>query len=95
MVNYRRAQTTLGAEYETQIGSVSLDRAVFRDGTDVASREVGLNVFSLVCGFAGNLFLLLNFTARVRYIIALPLSIIFWILASSIVRAALCGFEML
>jgi potassium channel subfamily K, other eukaryote len=48
-------------------------------------REIGLNAFSLVCGFIGNLFLLLNFTARVRYIIALPLSIIFWVMASSLV----------
>lgn len=33
----------------------------------------------------GNIFLLLNFTSRVRYIIALPLSILFWYLASAIV----------
>lgn len=42
---------------------------------------------SLVCGFLGNFFLLLNFTSRVRYIVALPLSIIFWILASGIVSS--------
>jgi len=40
---------------------------------------------SLACGFTGNLFLLLNFTGRVRYILALPLSVVFWMLASTIV----------
>ncbi|KAF2736733.1 voltage-gated potassium channel [Polyplosphaeria fusca] len=37
-----------------------------------------LNVASLVAGFLGNLFLLLNFTQRVRYLIALPATIILW-----------------
>ncbi|KAL6708043.1 Potassium channel [Coniothyrium glycines] len=41
-----------------------------------------INVASLICGFLGNLFLLLNFTQRIRYIVALPASIIFWYLAS-------------
>ncbi|CAK7215771.1 Potassium channel [Sporothrix eucalyptigena] len=49
--------------------------------------EIILNALSLACGFTGNFFLLLNFTGRVRYIIALPLSIIFWVLASSILIA--------
>lgn len=40
---------------------------------------------SLACGFIGNFFLLVNFTGRVRYIVALPLSIIFWILSSALV----------
>ena len=44
----------------------------------------GLNIASLVCGIAGNLFLLFNFTRFVRYIIALPLTIILWFLASGI-----------
>ena len=52
------------------------------------SREIVLNSTSLVFGFTGNLFLLLNFTGRVRYIVALPMSIVFWTLASSIVS---CG----
>lgn len=47
--------------------------------------EIVLNACSLAFGFAGNVFLLLNFTGRVRYIISLPLSIIFWFLASGIV----------
>ncbi|KAH8911384.1 voltage-gated potassium channel [Coniochaeta sp. PMI_546] len=49
--------------------------------------ELILNGVSLACGFAGNIFLLLNFTGGARYIIALPLSIIFWILASGILIA--------
>ncbi|CAK7232523.1 Potassium channel [Sporothrix curviconia] len=49
--------------------------------------EIILNALSLACGFTGNFFLLLNFTGRVRYIVALPLSIVFWVLASSILIA--------
>ena len=37
-----------------------------------------LNVVSLICGFVGNLFLLFNFTGRVRYIISLPATIFLW-----------------
>jgi potassium channel subfamily K len=36
----------------------------------------------LICGFLGNLFLLFNFTQRIRYIIALPATIFFWYIAS-------------
>ncbi|KAF2639542.1 voltage-gated potassium channel, partial [Massarina eburnea CBS 473.64] len=43
-----------------------------------------LNVGSLICGFVGNLFLLFNFTQRIRYIIALPATIFFWYVASGI-----------
>ncbi|CAJ2502121.1 Uu.00g049740.m01.CDS01 [Anthostomella pinea] len=49
--------------------------------------ELALNGVSLACGFAGNLLLLLHFVGRVRYIVALPLSIIFWLLASGILIA--------
>ncbi|QDS70861.1 hypothetical protein FKW77_005610 [Venturia effusa] len=42
------------------------------------------NVASLICGFIGNVFLLFNFTSRVRYIIALPATIIFWYVATFI-----------
>ena len=51
----------------------------------VLCREIVLNIISLAFGFLGNIFLLLNFTGRVRYIVALPLSIIFWVLSSLIV----------
>ncbi|PYH45751.1 potassium channel family protein [Aspergillus saccharolyticus JOP 1030-1] len=45
---------------------------------------IALNATSLACGLAGNLFLLFNFTRTVRYIIALPVSIILWFLSTSI-----------
>lgn len=43
-----------------------------------------LNVGSLVVGFIGNFFLLCNFTQRIRYIIALPVTIIMWFIATGI-----------
>ena len=43
-----------------------------------------LNVASLVVGFVGNFFLLCNFTQRIRYIIALPVTIICWYVATGI-----------
>jgi hypothetical protein len=46
-----------------------------------------INVASLICGFLGNFFLLLNFTQRIRYIIALPATIVFWYLSSGFLIA--------
>lgn len=46
--------------------------------------EIILNIISLVAGFAGNFFLLCNFTQRVRYVVALPLTVLLWFLASGI-----------
>jgi potassium channel subfamily K len=40
-------------------------------------------VASLICGFLGNLFLLLNFTQRIRYIIALPATVVLWYISSA------------
>ncbi|TAQ91052.1 hypothetical protein B7494_g586 [Chlorociboria aeruginascens] len=61
------------------------------EGTDDAGTgipdphwEIILNAISLACGFFGNLCLLFNFTKRIRYIVALPLSIISWYFATSI-----------
>ncbi|KAE8337178.1 hypothetical protein BDV24DRAFT_177917 [Aspergillus arachidicola] len=45
---------------------------------------IGLNATSLAFGVLGNLFLLFNFTRTIRYIIALPASIILWSLATAI-----------
>ena len=45
---------------------------------------LGLNGASLACGFIGNIFLLFNFTRRVRYIVALPVTIILWYFATGI-----------
>lgn len=50
------------------------------------NRGIILNAFSLGFGFFGNFCLLLNFTKRVRYIIALPATIISWYFATGIVR---------
>lgn len=44
-----------------------------------------VNVVSLVFGFLGNLMLLANFTSRIRYIIALPASIIAWYISTGLV----------
>lgn len=44
-----------------------------------------LNVISLITGFVGNFFLLFNFAKRIRYIIALPMTIISWYFATVIV----------
>lgn len=49
------------------------------------SRCIALNAASLACGFAGNIFLLFNFTRRIRYIVALPMTIILWYFATGIV----------
>lgn len=43
-----------------------------------------LNGASLACGFVGNAFLLCNFTRKIRYIIALPVSIFFFYIASAL-----------
>ena len=49
------------------------------------ARCIALNAASLVCGFVGNVFLLFNFTRRIRYIVALPMTIILWYFATGIV----------
>jgi potassium channel subfamily K len=43
-----------------------------------------LNTLSLVTGCIGNIFLLCNFTKRIRYIIALPVTIAMWALSPAI-----------
>jgi potassium channel subfamily K len=46
-----------------------------------------LNLVSLICGFVGNVFLLFNFTGRIRYILALPATILLWYVATGILIA--------
>jgi potassium channel subfamily K len=46
-----------------------------------------LNLVSLICGFVGNVFLLFNFTGRIRYILALPATIFLWYIATGILLA--------
>ena len=56
-------------------------------GVDIADPkwETILNAISLAVGVLGNLALMFNFTKRIRYIIALPLTIIAWYIATGIV----------
>lgn len=56
--------------------------------SNMATRIYALNSVSLVCGLVGNAFLLFNFTQIVRYIIALPVTIILWFIATGIVSNA-------
>ncbi|KAA8571916.1 hypothetical protein EYC84_001865 [Monilinia fructicola] len=56
--------------------------------------ETILNAISLGCGFAGNFFLLLNFMRRVRYIVALPLTIILWYLSTGILIGIIIAMEV-
>ncbi|KAF1992468.1 voltage-gated potassium channel [Aulographum hederae CBS 113979] len=49
-----------------------------------------LNVCSLILGFVGNVFLLFNFTNRIRYIIALPMTIFLWYIATGILTTIVC-----
>jgi len=45
----------------------------------------GMNVASLVTGYVGNAFLFFNMTNRVRYLVALPMTIFLWVCSSMIV----------
>jgi hypothetical protein len=53
-----------------------------------------MNAVSLFCGVVGNVFLLFNFTTTVRYIIALPVTIVLWFLATGMVSEVLAYFEI-
>jgi len=53
-----------------------------------------LNGASLACGFVGNIFLLCNFTKKIRYIIALPVTILLFYLASGILIGITVGMHM-
>lgn len=55
---------------------------------------IHLNIASLVTGFVGNFFLLCNFTKRVRYIVALPVTIIMWFAASGILVGITVGMHV-
>lgn len=53
-----------------------------------------LNVVSLAAGFVGNFFLLCNFTNRIRYIIALPVTIVLWYIATGILIGITVSMEV-
>lgn len=67
--------------YDTANPGIDADSAGFPDPRWC----LALNGASLACGFAGNIFLLFNFTRRIRYIVALPVTIILWYFATGIV----------
>lgn len=46
-----------------------------------------LNILSLATGLIGNVFFLFNFTKRIRYIIALPVTIVMWSASTAILIA--------
>ena len=75
-----------------------MDGQVFPDFAGQAYKDPDwcyfLNLASLIAGFLGNLFLLLNFTQRVRYIIALPATIIFWYLSTGLLIAITACIEI-
>ena len=68
-----------------------------RDADAVGFRDprwcLVLNGVSLACGFAGNFFLLMNFTRRIRYIVALPMTIILWYAATGILIAIIVAMD--
>lgn len=53
-----------------------------------------LNVVSLIVGFVGNFFLLCNFTNRIRYIIALPVTIGCWYVATGILLGIIVAVDV-
>ncbi|PPJ61390.1 hypothetical protein CBER1_10626 [Cercospora berteroae] len=53
-----------------------------------------LNIVSLVFGFVGNFFLLCNFTNRIRYVVALPGTIICWFAATSVLIGITASMQM-
>src|SRR5450756_1248889 len=83
--NCRREWMPWGLIYQIHTGESSFWNVSRSDTEKWYDREVILNAISLACGFFGNFALLLNFTKRVRYIVALPLTIISWYFAMSIV----------
>lgn len=55
---------------------------------------LNLNGASLAVGFLGNIFLLCNFTRKIRYIIALPMTILLFYLAFALLLASTVGMSV-
>lgn len=55
---------------------------------------LNLNGASLAVGFLGNIFLLCNFTRKIRYIIALPMTILLFYLAFALLIASTVGMNV-
>ncbi|EED19686.1 potassium channel, putative [Talaromyces stipitatus ATCC 10500] len=56
--------------------------------------SIALNASSLVFGVLGNLFLLFNFTRKMRYIVALPASMCLWFLATGLLVGISISLEI-
>jgi potassium channel subfamily K, other eukaryote len=65
----------------------------WKDNIDFG-RVIALNAASLVCGFIGNLFLLFNFTRRIRYIVALPATIVLFYLATGLLIGTISSMNL-
>lgn len=66
------------------------------DGREYADPQwiLNLNIVSLIVGFIGNFFLLCNFTNRIRYSIALPVTIVCWYVATGLLIGATGGMQI-
>ncbi|KAH6629397.1 potassium channel-like protein [Boeremia exigua] len=53
-----------------------------------------LNVVSLICGVLGNVFLLFNFTQKIRYVVALPATIGLWYVSAGLLTAITACMEV-
>lgn len=78
--------------------NTTTDDPVTRYSTGVPDPDpqwlLDLNGASLACGFVGNAFLLFNFTRKVRYIIALPVSIVLFYIAGGILAGITAGLHI-
>lgn len=55
---------------------------------------IALNAIALAAGILGNAFLLANFARRIRYIIAIPISILLWLLAAFSLLGSIVSMEI-
>ncbi|KAJ6184678.1 hypothetical protein N7519_005979 [Penicillium mononematosum] len=78
--------TALVVPWRSQILSYEDSTAgnLIQEGYPDPRWSISLNAISLCCGIVGNMFLLFNFTQIVRYIIALPVTIILWFISAGI-----------
>ena len=74
------------------------DDPVLKYSTSKGMRDpqwcLNLNGASLACGFVGNIFLLCNFTQKIRYIIALPVTVALFYMASGILIGITVGIDV-
>jgi potassium channel subfamily K, other eukaryote len=100
LVTYWRMCTVPGATKENA-HQCAFDGNTTALVTDLAGQTyrdpkwcIDLNAVSLVAGFVGNFFLLCNFTNRIRYIVALPVTIVMWYIATGILIGLTVSMEL-